>query len=264
MQPHRSSAVVLALLASLSGFAQAAARPIGTDDIVRITVFQNPDMTVETRVGETGKVSYPLLGSVAIGGLAVDEAEEKIAGLLREGKFVRSAQVNVRVIDPRSTMVSVLGQVGKPGRYALETTTTTVSELIASAGGVVAGAADTVTLKGIRAGKPVRWTVDLPAILQLGSDGEDPVVERGDVLYVDRAPLAYIYGEVQRPGAFRLERGMTLMQAIAVGGGLTSRGTERGIRISRRDARGQLKLVELLLTDTLERDDVVYVRESVF
>jgi polysaccharide export outer membrane protein len=66
--------------------------------------------------------------------------------------------------------------------------------------------------------------------------GADVDLQAGDVLYVERAPRFYIYGEVQRPGQFRLERAMTVLQALSAGGGLTPRGTERGIRIKRADA----------------------------
>jgi polysaccharide export outer membrane protein len=73
-----------------------------------------------------------------------------------------------------------------------------------------------------------------------------------------------MYGEVQRPGAMRLERGMTVMQALASAGGLTLRGTARGLRVSRKDASGVLREVEPVMTDQLRPDDVVFVRESVF
>ena len=89
-------------------------------------------------------------------------------------------------------------------------------------------------------------------------------VENGDIVYVDRAPSVYIYGEVQRPGQLRLERGMTLMQALAQGGGLTARGTERGIRVTRKDEAGVTRVYEIKLNDKLQRDDVVYVKESLF
>ena len=86
----------------------------------------------------------------------------------------------------------------------------------------------------------------------------------GDIIYVDRAPTIYIYGEVQRPGQLRLERGMTLMQALAASGGPTPRGTERGVQVHRRDASGTVKILELKPTDQLEANDVIYVRESIF
>ena len=136
--------------------------------------------------------------------------------------------------------------------------------MIAAAGGVVPGGADVVTLVGTRNGEPVKLDIDLPAILQSGRAELDVQLENGDIIYVDRAPTIYIYGEVQRPGQIRLERGMTLMQALAAGGGLTARGTERGMRVHRRDAAGQVNILELKPTDHLQRDDVVYVKESLF
>jgi len=154
--------------------------------------------------------------------------------------------------------------VGKPGRYPIDSASSKVSEMVAAAGGVVPGGADVVTLVGARNGEPVKLEIDLPAILQAGRSELDVPVENGDILYVDRAPSLYIYGEVQRPGQLRLERGMTLMQALAAGGGLTPRGTERGIRVHRRDASGQVRILELRLIEHLQRDDVVYVKESLF
>ena len=88
--------------------------------------------------------------------------------------------------------------------------------------------------------------------------------ENGDVLWVDRAPMVYIYGEVQRPGPMRLERGMTLMQVLATGGGLTQRGTERGIRVHRKGADGKVQIVQPTMDEGVKDGDVVYVKESLF
>jgi len=84
------------------------------------------------------------------------------------------------------------------------------------------------------------------------------------VVWVDRGPVVYIYGEVQRPGAMRLERGMTVMQALATGGGLTQRGTEKGMRVHRKTADGKVQVVQPSMDDALRDGDVVYVRESLF
>jgi len=75
--------------------------------------------------------------------------------------------------------------------------------------------------------------------------------------------MVYVYGEVQKGGAYRVEPNMTVMQAIAMGGGITPRGTERGIKISRRDASG-VKRVDADLNTTVQADDVIYVKESLF
>ena len=87
-----------------------------------------------------------------------------------------------------------------------------------------------------RDGKAFRREVDLPNVFHSPNRQEDLVIQNGDVVYVERAPMVYIYGEVQRPGVIRLERDMTVMQALAAGGGLTQRGTERGMRVHRRGA----------------------------
>jgi polysaccharide export outer membrane protein len=68
---------------------------------------------------------------------------------------------------------------------------------------------------------------------------------------------------VQKGGAYRVEPHMTVMQAIAMGGGITPRGTERGIKISRRDGQG-VRRIDANLTDSIQADDVIYVRESLF
>jgi polysaccharide export outer membrane protein len=237
---------------------------LGPGDVVRATVFQNPDLTVESRISESGQINFPLIGAVTVGGLAIPAAEKRIETLLRERGFVLRPQVTMQVVRTLSSQVSVLGQVGKPGRYPIEMTTSKVSEMIAGAGGVVPGGADVVTLVGTRNGEPVKLDIDLPAILQSGRAELDVQVENGDIIYVDRAPTIYIYGEVQRPGQIRLERGMTLMQVLAAAGGLSARGTERGIKVHRRDTQGQVIVLELKPTDHLQRDDVVYVKESLF
>jgi len=260
---------LLAFALCSSVFAQVAANRaaehlLGPGDVIRVTVYQNADLSLETRLSEQGQISFPLIGNVALGGLSLAAAEQKIGKMLRDGGFVLKPQVNIQLVQVRSSQVSILGQVAKPGRYPIETVNSKVSEMISAAGGVVPGGGDVVTLVGVRSGKSIKLDIDLPAILQAGKAELDVPVANGDIIYVDRAPSFYIYGEVQRPGVFRLERGMTVMQALANGGGLTQRGTERGMRVHRRDANGALKVLELKMNDFVERDDVIYVRESVF
>lgn len=261
----------VALSLCASAFAQnapTAAKPeaaLGVGDIVRITVFQNPDLTVEAgRISETGEVNFPLIGKVVLGGSTITVGEQKIAKMLRDGGFVLRPQVTIQVGQIRSSVISILGQVAKPGRYPIETVGSKVSEMIATTGGVAPGGADVVTLVGTRNGRAVKLEIDLPAILQSGKAELDIPVENGDILYVDRAPTGYIYGEVQRPGQFRLERGMTLLQVLAQSGGLTARGTARGIKVHRRDANGNVSVIDLQMNEPVVRDDVIYIKESLF
>jgi polysaccharide export outer membrane protein len=237
---------------------------LGAGDVVRILVYQNPDLTLETRVAETGLVSYPLLGNVRIGGLPVSQAEKLIADGLRNGNFVKQPQVSLVLMQVKGNQASVLGQVNRPGRYPIEVADMRVTDLLANAGGVAATGADLLVLTGTRDGKPYRVEIDLPGIFVPNSRSADVLIQNGDVLWVDRAPLVYIYGEVQRPGPMRLERGMTLMQVLAAGGGTTVRGTERGIRVHRRDASGKVQILQPAMDDGVKDGDVVFVRESIF
>ena len=264
---QRLLAVVLLALAALPLRAQQAAAPeyrLGAGDVVRVNVFQNPDLTLETRITEAGVVSYPLLGSIRLGGLTVTAAEKLIADGLKNGNFVKQPQVTLVVTQVRGNQVSVLGQVNRPGRYPIEVADMRLSDMIATAGGVATTGADLVVLTGTRSGQPYRLEVDLPALFSAGGRAMDVLVANGDSIWVDRQPLVYIYGEVQRPGPMRLERGMTVMQALATGGGLTARGTQKGIRIHRKAADGKIEVVEPTLDDRVQEGDVVFVRESLF
>lgn len=267
------SAATVVALAPAAVLAQTPAQPqqvaaaqyrLALGDTIRITVFQVPDLSLETRITEAGVISYPLLGSVNLAGLTIAEAEQKIAKGLRDGNFVRQPQVSITVIQARGNQVSVLGQVGRPGRYPLETGEVRLTDMLATAGGVSPGGSDVVVVVGTRNGQPYRVEIDLPSVFGANRRSADVLLQNGDVIWIERAPTIYMYGEVQKAGAMRLERGMTVMQALASAGGLTQRGTLRGLRVSRKDTDGRMREIEPQMTDVLKPDDVVFVRESVF
>ena len=266
------TALLIAGTAPAQAQAPAAPKPpvvaneyrLGAGDVVRVTVFQNPDLTLETRVTEAGLISFPLLGSVRIGTLSVTAAEKLIADGLRSGNFVKSPQVTLVVLQVRGNQASVLGQVNRPGRYPLEVADMRLSDLLAMAGGMANGGADTVIVTGTRDGKPFRDEIDLPSVFAAGGAAKDIYILNNDVIWVDRQPIVYIYGEVQRPGPMRLERELTLLQALATGGGLTQRGTEKGIRVHRKGRDGKVEVIQPGMSDALRDGDVVFVRESLF
>jgi polysaccharide export outer membrane protein len=256
-------------LALLPGLASAQAGVAGGDyrlgpgDVVRISVYGNPDLTTEAQITQQNRISFPLIGDVQIGGLEKSAAEQVIARRLGEGGFVIRPQVNVLVIGFKSQQISVLGQVNRPGKYPIEQAST-LADLLSIAGGIAPSGADIVThITKDAQGKTVKRDIDIDQVLRNAQMENNLPVSNGDIIYVGRARLFYIYGEVQRPGAFRLERDMTVMQALSVGGGLTVRGTERGIRINRH-ANGKVETLQVQLSDMLQENDVVFVRESLF
>ncbi|BAL94411.1 polysaccharide export protein EpsE [Rubrivivax gelatinosus] len=267
-------AILLALGSfALAGVAMAQGSPaapaaaeyrLGSGDVLRINVYQNPDLTLETRVTEAGIISFPLLGNVRVGGLTVTAAEKLIADGLRNGNFVKQPQVTLVVMQIRGNQVSVLGQVNRPGRYPLEVADMRLTDVLAMAGGTSQVGADIVVVTGVREGRPVRLEVDLPALFAPEGGDRNVVLLNGDTVWVARQPTVYIYGEVQRPGPMRIERDMTVMQALATGGGLTQRGTQKGIRVHRKTPEGKVQVIEPALDDRVRDGDVVFVRESLF
>ena len=242
--------------------AEVRLESLGMGDMVRITVFRNPDLTTEARVNERGTILFPMIGEVPVAGLTPSQAGARIAEKLRTGRFVVNPEVTVAIAQVNSRQVSVLGNVNKPGRYPLDTVNVKRTDVLATAGGVAPTGADFVTIVSATNGK--KADVDLAAMFRNGDLSKNVELQPGDTIYVHRAPMVYVYGEVQKGGAYRLEPHMTVMQAIALASGITPRGTERGIKLSRRDASGNVKKMDVALTDGVQPDDVIYVRESLF
>ncbi len=237
---------------------------LGAGDTVRIQVYQNPDLTLETRVTENGMITFPLIGNVKIGGLTVAAAERIIADALRLGGYIKQPQVTVMPVQIRSTQVSVLGQVNRPGRYPLETLNINVSEVLAIAGGIAPGGADVAIVTGTRDGKAFRKEIDIASMFLDNKMQNNLTVANGDVIYVDRAPMFHIYGEVQKPGSLRLERNMTTRQALVEGGGPTARGSELNLSLYRRGPDGKVSSLTPSLNDLVQADDIIYVNENMF
>jgi polysaccharide export outer membrane protein len=237
---------------------------LGEGDVVRITVFQNPDLATEARLSEKGTINFPLIGEVVIGGLTPAGAEARIAQRLSVGKFVTRPQVNLTVLTVRSRQVSVLGEVGRPGRYALDNVNNRVTDVLAEAGGITPTGDEHVVVMLNRNGKTTRTTIDLSGMYRNGDLSNNVQLENGDSIYVERASQFYIYGEVQRSGAYRLEPNMTVMQALSVGGGLSPRGTLRGLEIQRKTADGKTRTIDVRPSDTVQADDVIRVRAALF
>src|SRR5216684_2359572 len=259
---RRFAAVLCLAVMTLSVTAFGQSREIlGGGDSVRITVFQNPDLTTETRISERGTITFPLIGEISLAGLTPAGAEARIAKQLIEGKFVLKPQVSLNVVRVRSRQVSVLGQVARPGRYALDDTSSSLTDILALAGGISPSGDDNVTVMITRNGKTAKLDIDVPTMYRTGDLSRNVQLENGDAIFVQRAPVFYIYGEVQRAGTYRLEPAMTVMQALSVGGGVTQRGTDRGLKIRRKAPDGEFHTIDARLTDTLQSDDVIYVRE---
>jgi polysaccharide export outer membrane protein len=246
--------IVMVLLLSalaLPGLAQTPDK-LGPGDAVHVTVFQQPDLTTDARINEAGAIAMPLVGTVKISGQSTSEAANTIADALKEGKYLKQPQVAVALTTVRSRQVSMLGLILHPGRYPLEEQHSRLPDLIAAAGGIAAGGSEEVVV--IRDGKQQK-------VNALAKDFE---LKGGDTVYIDRAPVFYIYGEVMHSGAYPVKAGMTVMQAISIGGGITPRGSENRVKLRRVAPDGKTREYDANLVDQIKADDVIFVKESLF
>lgn len=208
--------LLVLILSVWSGGAGAEDVLLGPSDVLKISVYDNPDLSLETRVSQTGTISFPLIGEVKVGGLATSAAEQKIAELLKSGGFVLKPQVNILVTVLQSQMVSLLGQVVKPGRYPIDGKHGLL-DILALAGGIGPDGGDTVYLIRNRNGQSKKEVIDLIDMVRSGDMNRNLDLLTDDVVFVERAPKFYIYGEVQKPGSYRLERNMTVLQVLEIG-----------------------------------------------
>lgn len=236
---------------------------LGPGDLLKIFVYGHPDMTTEAKVSETGNITFPLLGEILVDGLTPSAAEKKIANLLESRDILRKPQINIFTATLQSQMVSVLGYVRNQGRYPIDGKRS-LTEILAMAGGIIPEGGDLITLIRSDGNQFFKEVIDVSEMVRSGDLSRDVHVRSDDLVYVERANRFYIYGEVQRAGTYRLERNMTVIQALSVAGGLNPRGTERGLRVQRRDSDGNLRILSVKSSDLVEPDDVIYIKESLF
>lgn len=255
-----------------AGLASSAAAETGAGvvltlaagDAVTIQVYGRPELTLNTPVAEDGTVTVPLAGSIEVAGLTPVKAGQRIAAAFRQGKYLVDPQVTVSMAHSRGHQVSVLGAVRTPGRFVIEPRTT-VLDALAQAGGITENGSDSVVLlRPDRTGKVVRYAIELKGLSQGRMAVPTLTLRGGDSLFVPVASQFYIYGEVKAPNMYRLEPGMTVVQAISRGGGITPRGSDNRIEIKRRKPDGTYATSGAGLGDVLQADDVIRVKERIF
>ncbi|RNC73200.1 MAG: hypothetical protein ED859_00385 [Desulfuromonadales bacterium] len=239
---------------------------IGSQDVLKISVFEYPDLTTEVRVSGDGKITFPLLGEMEAKNLTTRQLEKNIAGELASRKIVKDPQVNVFVAQYRGRRVTIIGEVVKPGQYEIPGPTTLLDVISLALGmNQNAGYELTVFRKEPAAdGKETtkKIVVDVDRLLKTGDISQDIELRNGDVIHVPKS-VFYIYGEVNRPGAYRLEKGITVKRAIALAGGLTAKGSLSRIETTHRD--GDRDVTEDAgIDDLVGVDEVVRIKESIF
>jgi polysaccharide export outer membrane protein len=280
MKTLTASACVVAILGILSASAAAQTAPeaspanrpsdyvVGASDVLKITVFDEPTMSGTYRVDTDGSFQYPMLGRVAVAGLRVRDIELMLRTKLEDG-FIRRAQVAVDVDQFRSRSIFIVGEVRSPGKYPMQGQMSLI-EALAAAGSTTPTASTEVLI--LRPSKPGALTQALTpdqadqtnvrrinlGDLQLGRLSENITMQEGDTIFVPKAEKFFITGQIRNPGAYTFERGLTVLQAISLAGGLTEKGSNRRIKVIRTD-KGKKVEKGMDLDDTILPGDTLVI-----
>ena len=240
---------------------------LGPQDQLKISVFDEPDLTNIYRVDSDGFITFPMINRVAASGLTPAELQERIRAMLAAG-YINRPQVRVEVEGYKSQSVIVGGEVRSPGKIPM-TGTMTLIEALAAAGSPTSAASSEVTVSRPRKG-PAAGDNDVEIIrvnlkdVQLGRAGRDIQLQDGDIVNVPKAQTFYIMGAIRNPGSLVFEPGMTVQQAIALAGGLTDRGSDRRIKADRIMPDGKVSEVSLRLEDKVQPNDTVKIATKIF
>lgn len=250
---------------------------VGADDVLEISIFEW-EMSEETktllfRVSESGVISLPALGPVSVAGKTIQEIQKIIEDELATRNVLQNPRVGVAVKEYRSRRIAVIGEVNAPGVYAIHENVSTLMDMLTLAGGPrdTAGQFAYILRKKQAKNDPLRIAVDLESLFDKGNFELNAVLQGEDVIYVPKAPLVYVYGNVRQPGGFPLRRSMRVLEAIALAGGLSARADKSHCFVVRRDQGTAERVVPLNLTSIergqaanffLREGDVVNVPES--
>ena len=236
---------------------------VGPGDVLGISVYDNEDLTTKVRVSTAGTIVMPLLGQVEVQGMTVNAITDKITRLLADGYLV-NPQVNIFVEEYRSKKVVILGNVRTPGLIELSGPTNFL-ELVSKAGGLDKEAGDTATIQRKNEGEATTViVVDLLALIEKGDISQNIQIRDGDTVFISKAGMCFITGEVERAGTYSCGDGTTVLRLVALAGGFTGKASKSSINVVR-IVNGEKKVFEDVdLYTALQDNDVVVVPESFF
>jgi polysaccharide biosynthesis/export protein len=243
---------------------------VGANDVLNISVYDQADLTGKFKVEADGTLTFPLIGRVKAAGATLRALEDELKARLADG-YLRNPQVSVSMDEFRSQRIFVMGEVRAPGTYQMSGDMTII-EILSRAGGLAQGSADEILIvRPTRtAGGPITPDdADATVLkvnvreLQSGALSQNIALKDGDTIVVPRAQLVYVFGQVRMPGAYGIEKGTTVLQALSLAGGVTERGSTGRIKIVR-TVDGKTKELKVKLTDLVDPGDTLMVAERFF
>jgi polysaccharide biosynthesis/export protein len=247
---------------------------IGRQDVINVTVLEQPELSGKFTVQPDGNCTFPLVGRMPTAGLTLREFEAQLTKRLVNDGFVRNPQVTASLDQFRGRRVFIFGGVGSPGTYALSDDMTLI-EALAKAGYNAASEAVIVRSPGAkgpvmpdqaRDGEVIRVNLrEFEKDVEGGKLARNVVLQDNDTIFVPRTDRTRVFvsGEVRNPGAYSIPEGTTVLQAITLAGGITERASTGRIKISRL-VNGKQKSIKASLGDIVQPGDTIIVPERYF
>jgi polysaccharide export outer membrane protein len=246
---------------------------VGPQDVMRISVFNEPTLSGTFRVDNDGSINFPFLGRVKVAGLRVALIEAQLAKSLTEG-YLKNPQVTVEMEQYRSQSVFIMGEVRVPSKYSL-VGNSSLMEALMQAGWVTPTAGFDVLIIHPRGGatRAVLQSelqdinADVTRVnlrdIEAGKLPQNIRIQDGDTILVPKALRLSVLGQVRTPGSIVYEQGMTVQAAIAQAGGQTEKGSTRRVKIVRIENNTR-KEVDADLTDLVQPNDIIQVGQRLF
>jgi polysaccharide export outer membrane protein len=241
---------------------------LGAGDLLDVNVYNVPELSTKSRVGNSGDVYLPLIDYVHLAGLTIEEAQALIEKRLSDGGFVKSPHVTLFVNEYTSQGANVLGEVTKPGVYQVMGEPRLV-DLISAAGGFTDRAGKSITISH-------RNQDDKPVTVPLKRNSTEDAaanitVSPGDTILVHKADVVYAVGDVARPSGFLMDtENLTVLKVIALAGGTNRTAKLNSAKIIRKGPGGMtetpLELKKMLAAKApdipMQGDDILFVPSS--
>lgn len=234
---------------------------VGPKDVLKITVYRSPDLDTTVPVAADGTIQMGGIGRLQVADMSVAAISKSIEQKLRSSGIFLDPTVTVLVAEYHARTASVLGAVAKPGEYPLDRRNLTITEILARAGANFESGGTLISV--VPADDPTAREKFYVADLVAGR--HDRFVRPGESIFVQAPATFYISGAVQKPGAYPIEPGLTVGQAVAIAGGLTSVGSKSRIRVTHRTSDQQTgKGEKVKLSDIVQPNDLLVVGERLF
>lgn len=239
--------------------------------LLSVAVYNEPELTTQARIDQSGDIILPLIGTIHVEGKTVAEAQEAVQGKYVSAEILKHPQVTMNVLQYVNSGVMVLGEVQAPGKYPM-LAPHSLLDVIGMAGGETNLAGDTIQVEG-----PATDASSVRTYNYIRGEDEgslrNAIVSPGDTVRVKRAGVIYVLGAVYRPGGYVMQENgsLNVAQAVSLAQGTLMQAKIGSIRVIRRDPDGRLKDIPIKYKKIMEgkypplelqAQDIVYVPVS--